>query len=87
MTKAELNRLKYRTISFKNYLTGGWALKFQACVVNNYNSFLFLLVDQHEQSDGGSRCGASQIPRFNFGHNSLNKFLKRRIKYDSIKSY
>ncbi len=23
-------RLNYQTISFKNYLTGGWALKFQA---------------------------------------------------------
>ena len=30
MTKAELNRLKYRTISFKDIITGGWAHRFQA---------------------------------------------------------
>ena len=30
MTKAELDRLKYETISFKDIITGGWALKFQA---------------------------------------------------------
>ena len=41
MTKAELNRLKYRTISFKDIITGGWALKFQASHVNKYNSYLF----------------------------------------------
>ena len=29
---------------------GGWALKFQACVVNSYNSYLFLLVNQREQA-------------------------------------
>ena len=40
MTKAELDRLKYRTISFKDIITGGWALKFQASHVNKYNSYL-----------------------------------------------
>ena len=46
MTKAELDRLKYETISFKDIITGGWALKYQACTVNNYNSYLFFLVDR-----------------------------------------
>ena len=41
MTKAELDRLKYETISFKDIITGGWTLKYQACTVNNYNSYLF----------------------------------------------
>ena len=27
MTKAELDRLKYRTISFKDIITGGWVPK------------------------------------------------------------
>jgi len=59
MTKAELDRLKYETISFKDIITGGWALKFQACLVNKYNSYLFLLVDR--ASPSGARtsgiCG------------------------------
>ena len=52
MTKAELARLKYETISFKNIITGGWALKSQASLVNKYNSYLFLLVDRASPRSG-----------------------------------
>jgi len=34
MIKAELDRLNHQIISFKDIITGGWALKFQASFVN-----------------------------------------------------
>ena len=47
----ELDRLKYETISFKDIITGGWALKFQACTVNNYNSYLFFVDGPRESAE------------------------------------
>ncbi len=48
-------RLNYQTISFKNIITGGWAHRFQASVVNKDNSYLFLLVDRASPTQSDER--------------------------------
>ena len=70
MTKAELDRLNYQTISFKNYLTGGWALKFQACVVNNYNSYLFFVDGPRESAEQTSAIMSPTL-RSSYGLNMI----------------
>ena len=66
-------RLNHQTISFKDIITGGWALKFQASFVNKYNSYLFLFVDR------ASRRRAQSWRSWR------RRFLICSLKYDSIK--